>query len=308
MELEGQTDGQAIENALPPAVEGAPSEPAAEPATNGKPPGYDPIDFATASPEEIKTRYDYLYKQIKDQKRTEKTLSEYRRLVEDQGKRIDELTNGFTGVVDHLQEQTFSTQENLLLQQRQKAYEAGDNAAYFAAQDKLDELRIEKKLGAKTKQAPQQQTQKPQQAESPDGIQIPDDDMAVINIWQDETGADGSPLRAWARPRFEGDPVHLAALNETFAVFRNPRFANLSVAQRLAEVDRRMGVMKQQAQQAVLGGNLTRGGKSAKITLSPKQIEIATRTKFGGPQAKSDADHIEAYRKQIEQSRQKGQR
>jgi len=35
--------------------------------------------------------------------------------------------------------------------------------------------------------------------------------------------------------------------------------------------------------------------------MTDKQKEIVVRTKYGGSKAKTDAEHIEAYRKQIEQ-------
>ena len=74
-----------------------------------------------------------------------------------------------------------------------------------------------------------------------------------------------------------------------------------SAKENLAEVDRRMGIKQNNGGQAVLGGTLTTRGKSSKITLSPQQERIAVKTKFGAKQgAKSDADYIAAYRKQIE--------
>jgi hypothetical protein len=78
-------------------------------------------------------------------------------------------------------------------------------------------------------------------------------------------------------------------------------FSHLSFEDKLDELDKRMGTKKQRSgQNSVMGGNFTPRGKSGKVTLTAKQQEIAVRTKFGGPKAKSDAEHLEAYRKQIE--------
>ncbi len=91
-------------------------------------------------------------------------------------------------------------------------------------------------------------------------------------------------------------------------MFSSARYAHLTIDQKLAEVDKRMGVSKPAARQNVLAGNLTSARKSPKVSLSPKQEQIAIRTKFGGPKAKSDAEHLEAYRKQIEATKRNGAR
>lgn len=55
-----------------------------------------------------------------------------------------------------------------------------------------------------------------------------------------------------------------------------------------------MGV-KQNNPQNVLGGNLTRPQKTNTIKLSPEIERMAILKKFGGPKAKSDAEHVKAY-------------
>ena len=94
----------------------------------------------------------------------------------------------------------------------------------------------------------------------------------------------------------------MAGLMETKAVLSSPLYANKSIAEKMAEVDRRMGVQKPQAKQGVLGGGLTGQRKTSKLTLSPEAQKIALKTKFAGA-GKTDAEHLEAYRKQIESSK-----
>lgn len=307
MEAE-QTDGQSIENALPPTIEQAESnneQPAQETTDKAeKPLGYYPIDFKTASPEEIESRFNYVYKQVKDQKRTDQTLRQYREIAEQQAKEIENLTKGFTGVVNHLQDKTLTETESQLKQTMRAAYEAGDTDKYLAAQDKLDDLRLEKKLSARnTKEAPKPEV-KTQSFDNGPGL--PPEDQEVVDAWQDERDDSGKLLRPWAHNNSNNhdkpDSLYIAALNETFSVLRNPRFENYTMEQKMAEVDRRMGVKKSSPSQNVMGGGLTGNRKTSKLTLSPEAEKLAVRTKFGGPKAKSDAEHIEAYRKQLEKS------
>lgn len=304
-----QTDGAAIEHALPTVestqeTDSGSEQQVAQP-TNGKAPGYDPIDFDTASPAEVKTRFDYLYRQIKDQKRTDSALKQYKQVAQEQSRRIEELTNVYTGVVSHLQDKSFTESESVLTQQMQVAFESGDTKTYLDAQNKLIDLKADKKLAATQKKtAPKQEVQQ-QQFDSDDAL--PPEDQRVVDTWQDERDESGILLRPWAHNKSNDpnnpDPEYMAALSETFSVLRNPRLSHLTMEQKMAEVDRRMGVKKTTPKQNVMGGGLTGNRISNKITLSTKQQEIAIRTKFAGPKAKSDAEHLDAYRKQIEQSK-----
>jgi hypothetical protein len=85
-------------------------------------------------------------------------------------------------------------------------------------------------------------------------------------------------------------------------VLRNPNFQNATMEQKMAEVDRRMGVKKSASRQTVMGGGLTGNRKTNKLTLSPKQQEIALKT---GSRDKSDAEKIDWYRKQLEKVNQR---
>lgn len=307
-EIEGgasATDGQTIAAALP-AAESGEGDNTQPQHTNGKPAGYYPIDFETASPQEIKERHDYLYRQIKDQKRTDQTLRQYREIASEQSRRIEELTTGFTGVVGHLQEKAFTDNEAAINQTMQAAWEAGDTKAYLMAQSKLIDLKAGKKAAElQQKNAPKQE-QKPQQpATNYDGDGgLSPEDQRVVDSWQGERDDSGQMLRPWAFNRSNDpnnpDPQYIYALSETRAVLMSPRFQNATMEEKMQEVDRRMGVTKSTPKQSVMGGGFTGARKTAKLTLSPKAQEIAVKTKFGGPQAKTDAEHIEAYRKQME--------
>lgn len=308
---ETTTDGASIEHALPATTENdsnnaAPNDQVAPPQ-GGKEAGYYPIDFENASPQEIKERYDYLFKQIKDNKRNERTLNEYRRLAAEQSDQIAQLTQGFNGVVNHLQTKNIAETETSLKQQMQTAWEKGDNNTYFQLQDKLDDLRLDKKLAAKTQSQPQQQQQVKNASQYAQQAQMSGDfterDVSVASGWQDETDERGQLLRPWA---FGTDPQHAIAIEEAKIVFSNPRFANFSTEKKLEEVDRRMGLAKRSVGQTVMGANLTIPGKTSKLTLTPKQQEIAIKTKYAG-KGKSDTEHLDAYRKQISLVKQRRQ-
>ena len=143
--------------------------------------------------------------------------------------------------------------------------------------------------------------------EGTDWPRLTPEDARFISQWENERSDDGRPLRPWARNYGtvrEPDPDYGHALAETEAVFRSPRFTHLTTEEKMAEVDKRMGVARPGGRQSVMGGGLTGARKSKTIALSPEIERLAIRTKFGGPNAKDDAEHIEAYRKQIEKSRQ----
>lgn len=296
-----------------------------KPAYNGKSyrahPGYSPVDLDSLPDdirEPIKNRFDYFYRQINDQKRV---LGDYRDIAKTQSQKIEDLMSGVGHVVNHLQTKTFADTETALRAEARKAYETGDLDAYQSAQDKLIDLQVDKKLAAKKAPVEQEIKQRDPLPTSGSDVgrramengEINSDDLRVIEAWQSE-GEGGIHLRPWAINRSNDpnnpDPEYLQALQESAAVFTNKRFANMTTEQKLMEVDKRMGVIKRPASQNVMGGNLTGNRKNGKVSLSPKMQQIAIRTKFGGPKAKSDADHIEAYRKQLEkvQSANKGTR
>lgn len=301
------TDGASIEGALPPQVETAThesTENGQQQPVNDKPAGYAPVDLSALPPEvakPINDRINYIYGQVKHSEREKK---EMRQILSDQSRIINELTQTSQAVVNHLADKTINETEASIYSAMQQAWEKGDNKAYMEAQGKLIDLQVQKRL--RDSEKPKQQTNgvQPSYANAAEISQAAVNDGSLSEVeyrttaaWQNERDDQGNLIRPWA---FDSNSNYQAALDEAKAVFTNPRYASMSYEKKLAEIDKRMGVQKQEVSQTVLGGGLTRNGKQSKLTLSPKQQEIAIRTKFGGPKAKSDADHLDAYRKQIE--------
>lgn len=287
----------------------------ATPATEGKPAGYSPVDLS-ALPDDLRKpveeRLNYMYKQIKT---NQKVLGEYKGIAKTQSEKINELMNGMGQVVDHLHTRSIAEEEANTRLALKQAHESGDSDAFLAANEKLADIKAQKAaIKNQPKQQPQQKQNQNQNYRS--AAEIADDAVAdgdmdpvmatAVKTWQGETDERGAPLRPWAQSRTPDDPLkdplYRRAYLESAVVFdEDGQFAHLTTEQKLAEVDRRMGVARNTGGQTVMGGGqLTNGRKSVKISITPKQQEIATRLKFGGPKAKSDADHIEAYRKQIE--------
>lgn len=274
--------------------------------TDDKPAGYRPVDPETASPEEVKSRIDYLYGQIKYQERTNK---EYRDIAQQQAAAIDELMNGVGRVVDHLQTKNVADTEAQITEKMQAAFESGDTAAWMGAQKQLIQLEAQKQFKAAQ---PKNTTQKQAYA----GVQtqaesyVSDEDGQYTAAWQDEKDEAGRPLRPWARTSDpnDPDPDFMKALVVAKKVWE--KYPDRSAKDNLAEVDRQMGVAKRNGSQSVMGGSLTTRTKTNRIVVSPQIEKMAIRQKFGGPKAKTDAEHIDAYRKQMElvRSTSKGSR
>ncbi len=304
MSEETQVEVTSIDPAVVPAaienVAAADITPAPSP-TPDRPAGYAPVDVKTASPEQIQERIDYLYRQVKPKERENR---EMRQLLADQSRVIDELSRSQQQVVTHLTQRGFAENKEQLKVAMQEAWKKQDNAGYIEAQNKLMDLQVEERLQEKLqRQQPQQQTNGhiPRDAAeiargAVESGELNDNEYRTTESWQSEKDDSGNLIRPWA---FSSDSSYQAALFETRSVMANPRFSNLSYEQKLAEVDRRMGVQKRSSSQSVLGGSLTKPVKNVKVELSPKQREIALRTQYAG-KGKSEAEHLEKYRKQIE--------
>jgi hypothetical protein len=280
------------------------------PVQDNKPAGYGPVDLSNL-PDEVRepleNRINYLYSQVKT---NERTLGQYKSIAQQQSEKLNELMGGFDKVVDHLYTQEQGQTEAQIRQEVKDAYASGDEEKYHAAQEKLTSFIVDRKL--KSKPSPKQEA-KPEIQRQPtvaelraQGLNEGDwtqEDDTYLESWQSEM-SNGRELRPWAK---EGHPMYPYAYNESMLVFSSPAFEKLTTEQKLQEVDRRMGVSKSTGGQNVMGGNLTTRGKSSKITLTPKQQEIAVRTKFGSKDgAKSDADYIAHYAKQIATLNKKG--
>lgn len=277
--------------------------------------GYQPyVDLSTipdeATRKAVEARFAHMSRLIK---KTETKyggeINQWRDVAAEQARLIEELQSGVGAVVDHLQGKSIEDAESHWKAVMKTAFESGDVNAQMEANDKLIDIRTQKALLKQQKtQKPQQPKQEASQPKFPtsateignqglaDG-EITSDDMNALSAWQEETDEYGNLVRPWA---ISNNPNQLpAALPEAIAVFKNPRYAKLSMMQKLEEIDRRMGTKKASNSQNVMGGGLTGGRKIEKVTLSPDIERMAIRTKFGGPKAKSDAEHIEAYRKQM---------
>lgn len=275
----------------------------AKPEGEAKPSGYAPVDLDNLPPE-VKERVNYLYRQVKD---SDRTLREFRRIASDQSRQINELTQGHIGLVSHLQEKSLGDSEEAITTQMNAAFERGDNKAYLDAQRKLIDLGVEKRLVVKQKPQPIQQ-QQPQPIDASeianratlDGNLSPTD-IRTTEAWQNEKDENGNVLRPWSKTNDVNnpDPAFVQALTETKAVFTNQRFAHLSYEEKLAEVDRRMGLAKRVTAQTVTGGGLKGNTKFSKVSLSPDIEKMVKHTKWGGKKYKTDDERLDAYRQQL---------
>lgn len=272
--------------------------------------GYDQVEF---TPEQQK-RFDRIYGQVKAQDRK---IQEYRTIASDQARAIEELTKSQIQVANRVVEQDFSRAEEEVRNSAQDAYDRGDSRAFLAASEKIAEIKAQKIIAQQMRaQTQYQQPQNPQSQQRPNSAYaaaeyannsggLSGDELSTVSSWQEERDHNGSPVRSWAK---DTDPNFQNALIEARAVFNNPRFAGKSINEKLAEVDKRMGVTRQSPNQNVMGANLTTQKKPNRMSLSPEIEKLAIRTKFGGPKAKTDQDHIDAYRKQLEKVKSSPQR
>lgn len=279
-----------------------------EVVNDDKPAGYHPVDVEDPV---VKDRINYLYKQVKN---SSKDLNQYRSIAAQQAAVIEELRANQGHIVNHLQNETFNETEARVTAQFKAAYESGDVNALMEAQNKLTEIKA-RKINAETqRQQPQQQTRQSAYLDanvsniSADAVasgEFTQQEADVTNAWASETNERGEPIRPWINNSTgdpnDPDPDYVKAWVVANKVFNDPKVANWTINQKLAEVDKRMGVNKQTSKQTVMGGALTGKAKSSKVTLSPEAEKIAVRTKFGASKgAKSDAEYIAAYRKQME--------
>lgn len=270
------------------------------------------VDLSTIEDENLRNAIDGRFKHIsqlmkKQGRESRGTINELKKIATEQARMIEELSGGMGAVVNHLQTQTFAQTESQLKAQLRQARDNGD---YDAEADILDRLAEVKAQKLATKNQPKPQKPQPQQPYNSgsqiaqeavlDGDLDPQDAM-LVQVWQDELDSAGTPLRPWAAATRDNDPAFQRALFEMSAVFHpSSPYANLSMQQKLAELDKRMGTKKSNPQQSVLGGGFTPRPKNNTVKLTPDAERIAVKTKYAGP-GKTDAEHIAAYKKQMEQ-------
>lgn len=262
-----------------------------------KPSGFDRVEF---TPEQ-KQRVDRIYGNMK---RYENDSKEQRALNERLVHTLTELQQSQHQIVNHLQVSDFQEAESKLSSDRDAAWGRGDINAYNAANDKLNEIKVQKLLTDREKRSqPRQQPQiQPAKGIGADRLvntglergEVTPVDANIARSWMAETDASGNLKRPWTS---EADPRNYSAALEGQAVFNSPQWADKPIADKLREIDRRMGIQNAQSGQNVLpAGNLTRPSQNNNIKLSPEIEKIAIKTKFGGPKAKSDQDHINAWK------------
>lgn len=273
---------------------------------DGKPSGFDKVEF---TPEQ-QQRIDRLYGNMK---RYEGDAKDLRQINQQLISTIEQLHTGQQEIVSHIQGSDFQEAESRFASDREAAWNKGDLKAFNDANDKLHEIKTKRLLA---QQQPKKTTQQqPQQRDNSgerivnraiDQGEINPVDANIARSWMSETDATGNLKRPWTQGN---DPRNYAAALEGQAVFNSPTWADKPIADKLREVDRRMGLQTQQQTtgQNVLGaGNLTRGKQTNNIKLSPEIEKLAVKTKFGGPKAKSDQDHIEAWKSAVLKSQSKG--
>lgn len=306
--MEQAEQQETVETAEQTPAQEAPQETAQE-TNEDKPPGYYPVE--TDDPK-VKERIDYIYSQLKQDKREK---NEYKRIAAEQSRLLAELQNNQGIIVNHIADKTFAETEVQVKAALRTAIETGDIDGQINANERLAEIKAQKLNVKNNVQQPKQQQQNipnntvelARQAEGEGEISY--DDRATTEAWQNERDENGQLLRSWAFNK-SGDPNRMdpnyqAALVEMNAVFNSPRFENSTFQQKLAEIDRRMGVNKSSGGQTVLRGGFTGKSKPAKVALSSQAEQIAIKTKFGSKNgAKSDAEYIAAYRKQMETVKQ----
>lgn len=260
--------------------------------------GYIGKNYVDFTPEQRK-RVDALTKKASS---AEQRVSEAMNVLKQQSDLINELRNGQTQIVNHLQTTNYADAEAQLKAQRKTAYDRGDLDAVDAANDRLADIKIARKTAEmQAKANPVRQVQQPNFSQDPVEVAVQQGAMSrsdadAYQAWISETDQSGNLVRPWTNER---DGRNAAAAAEGKAVFSNPVYQNKPFAERLKEIDKRMGVANQKSQQGVMpAGNLTGNGKTSNIKLSSQAESLAIRTKFAGP-GKSNADHIEAYRKQV---------
>lgn len=278
--------------------------------------GYKQVDFKSSTPEEIEARFNRLYGQTKHLQRD---LGSYRDLAKQQADVIADLQKGVYAIADHVNDQRISETEAKLEDELSAALEVADYKKAAKIQSKLSEVQTRKIISEQKKAEKPRDNTPPQQqyisASQMADQAVQDGDLTqeqahVAKAWGAETDDSGNVVRPWVVNRGteeRPDPDYVKALLVTEEIFNDPRYASLSFEARLNEVDKKMGTRKGAAKQSVMGGGLTGKPRNVKVTLSSDAEKLATRMKYAGP-GKSDAEHIEAYRKQIDRVKSTGAR
>ena len=218
-----------------------------------KPAGYNPVDVKTATPEEIEARIKHLYGQnrdlMKETRASKKELSEIKAWKEQLESRQEV--------------QAVDTEITHLMQQRKEARMAGDDDRVDEINDKIAELKSEKKLAMKS-----EVRSKPEENEE-EIDQAVIQDMQAASLWGDELSDDGTFLRPWAQ---RSHKRYSDAISELNKIYYDPANANKTIEEKLAILERKMS--PKTASTNVLGkGNAPRtsGDKAPQLTADQKK-------------------------------------
>jgi hypothetical protein len=269
-----------------------------------KPAGYDPVDLSNL-PEDVRApledRFKYLYRQVKD---NERNVREFKTIARDQSAVIEELRAGVGQVVNHITSAQSADKEAELESAMQKAFDDGDQKAYVKAQKDLIKFQTDQVVKSQPKEQVRETLGTPANARqiSQDAVtdgEFSPQDAQYMQAWAEETNERGELIRPWTNnpdPQYpDPDFVKAAMIADQFYT-KNP---GATIQQVTAFVDQKMGIAKQSGQ-SVMGGNLTMPKKTNTLKLTPKQEEIAVRTKYGSNKgAKTNAEYIAAYREQL---------
>ena len=181
-----------------------------ETTSEGKPEGWQQVDF---SPEQ-QARFNRVFRELKDYQRE---TFELRDIAKQQFDVIEQLKQGQNQIVSHIQNNDFDKAENILKNQRREAYERGDLAAVDEVNDRLSEIKIQRKLSDLTEKAKQQNALKQQQTQQIQQRPVSGDDIVthavrtgaitlsdadVYKAWAGETDQYGNLLRPWRTQGF----------------------------------------------------------------------------------------------------------
>lgn len=257
--------------------------------------GYGFVDIEDPA---VQKRFNRLYKQVKASDEANRLLREH----------IANLEKSFSQIQQQQQvvQERFVSQEvqqarNFLQSEYQSAIDAGD----FQRQQAIQQQWILLEAEVKAQEILKQQNAQPKDKYPPTNINqtvdqydIPQDEAVYIDAWMNEKSPSGVVVREWAQPNHA---LFNAALAEAENVFKSPLWANKSVQERMAEVDRRMGLVKPVKQSApqVLSSNLKTSPKRDDIKLTPQEEQIAIRMRLG----KTPQESIERYKAQKRQMR-----
>lgn len=231
---------------------------AAQAAPKGN--GFEQTDF---TPEQQK-RFDRLYRQIKAQDKA--------KII--QGEHLTRVTDRMSKLESELAAAKSTDAVTSLRAQIKEARESGDEDRVEKLRDQLVEVQAEIAVSKRTpKEAPK--------AAAPTANPVPDlsrSDTAAIKRWSVAADDNGKYTRPWTQ---EGHKDVDTAAQHLVEVLNSDEFEDMTIEEKLAEVDKRMGYKKPSVSRkdgnAVLGGDLTGSANKDKPSLTREQADVAEK-------------------------------